>query len=80
MTKKQTKRTTTTKKKKTPPLKNATPIPPHKEMMFELQGKAYIVETEDGKEVTREELDGKIVLECVLHCLKYGINQLEEGK
>ncbi len=79
MIKKQTK-STATRKKTSKNLPNATPIPPQKEMFFELEGKTYIVEKENGKIVNKTELDGKLVLECVLRCLKNGLNSLEEGK
>jgi len=49
-------------------------------MLFELEGNVYIVQKENGIVVGKEVLDGKIVLECVLLCLKRGMDQLEEGE
>lgn len=39
-----------------------------------LEGKVFIVTTENGK-VTKEPLDGTLVLECVLAALKKGLKK-----
>lgn len=64
----------------TPHDTNSIEPSPEKEMLFELEGNVYIVQKENGIVVGKEVLDGKIVLECVLLCLKRGMDQLEEGE
>jgi len=48
------------------------------ELLFELDGKVFIVEKENGQEVLREEMDGKVVLQCIMKCLKDGLDKLDK--
>lgn len=50
------------------------------EMLLELDGQVFIVDKKNGKVVSREPLDGKLVLQCVIQCLKDGIKLMEDKK
>lgn len=52
--------------------------PPKHEMLLELDGKVFIVDKKHGKEVSREEIDGKVVLQCLLSTLKESIDAYSE--
>jgi hypothetical protein len=47
------------------------------EYKLELEGKVWFVEYQDGKEVTRDELNGNQVLQVVLQALDAGLNAME---
>lgn len=46
-------------------------------LYLELDGRINLV-TRKGRKTTREELDGKVCLECVLHVLKLGLAAYED--
>lgn len=46
---------------------------------FELEGKVYVWEIKDGKK-TSTELDGQLVLKCLLHTLEQSLDYLEKKK
>ena len=60
----------TTKKSK----KKASVKPLKSELFFELDGHVYIVEKKDGKVVSRDELDGKLVLQSIVSVLSEELN------
>ncbi len=50
--------------------KAAKKKPVKSEVFLELDGKVYIVEKLNGIEIEKNELEGNIVLRCILQCLK----------
>lgn len=63
------KKTATVKKKKQPKCD---------ELLFELEGKVFIVEKNKGKETNRTELEGKTVLGCLVKCITDGVTLMEK--
>lgn len=66
--------------KKTSLKKKVSAPAPKDELLFELDGHVYIVEKADGKVTQRTELDGKLVLECIMTVLKQSLDYLESNK
>lgn len=48
------------------------------ECLLELSGNVYVVEKKNGKEVSRGEIDGTVVLQCLMSHLKEGLGLLEK--
>lgn len=46
--------------------------------VFELEGKVWMIDTKDGV-VTKEELPGNLVLQCLVSCLSHGLKKDEEN-
>lgn len=54
-----------------------TETKPEDELWFELDGKVFMTEKKNGKVTERSELDGNLVLKCLLTCLTESIRLAE---
>jgi hypothetical protein len=45
------------------------------EALLELDGNVFIVEKKNGKEISRQVLDGNVVLKCLMYMLEQSIRQ-----
>lgn len=45
------------------------------ELLLELDGKVFIIEKKNGKEILREEIDGKTVLRCLLSMIEQAVSR-----
>ena len=50
------------------------------EMLFELDGNVYVVEKKNGKEISREILDGETVLKSLIYILELSLSSLSQRK
>lgn len=57
--------------------KSTTKKNPKEKMLLVLDGKVYLEQYKGNKLVEQDEIEGKLVLKALLHCIEQGVRKLE---